>query len=343
MNLVKSFKQQLKFALARPCFARWVSGYRGNAVCLTYHRIIDKADYEAARDDAMRGMLTEVTQFEKQMQYLSEHYQCLDLSTAITGLKQGTLPPNAVIITFDDGYKDNLTRALPCLKKYGIPATIFIATGFIDHENILWWYEIYFIVQRTKYISLTYQQHHYHWSTQTQAERERAVIELNAMLKMMNSLEQCEAMNQLRLATKDHFDYTPEFLNWEEIQALDNEPLITLAAHTRHHLCLRALNSATLVAELIEGKQRLEEKLGHAIAHFAYPFGGESDADNREFLAAQQAGFTCALTTRLGYWHNTAMNDLYALPRIDTNYSDTIADFMWKISGWAAITAKRKA
>ena len=92
---------------------------------LMYHRITDCTNYDQ--------LIVSPSNFEKQMIYLKNHCRIIPLAQAIDELKQGNVKPG-VVITFDDGYLDNLQNALPILKKYNIPATIFITTAFCDQS-----------------------------------------------------------------------------------------------------------------------------------------------------------------------------------------------------------------
>jgi peptidoglycan/xylan/chitin deacetylase (PgdA/CDA1 family) len=92
---------------------------------LIYHRVLPVPD-------PLRAGEPDATRFDQQMRYLARHFSVLPLREAFRRLRAGTLPRRACCITFDDGYADNLTVALPILEKYGLPATIFIATGYLD-------------------------------------------------------------------------------------------------------------------------------------------------------------------------------------------------------------------
>jgi peptidoglycan/xylan/chitin deacetylase (PgdA/CDA1 family) len=329
-------KKWIKSRLPTPILDPISNYYQGEGTCLMYHRITDDKNYNYERDYYHHGMLTHRDNFELQIEHLSKHYHCLDISSAMTLLQQGKLPSKTVLVTFDDGYKDNLTLALPILKKYSVPATIYITTGFINRESILWWYEAEFIMSRTNNVRFNYQGKDYHWLIQTSDDRQQAIEKLSKLIKVMTFNEQISVMNQLRLLINDKFDYSAEFLTWKELQELDKEPLITIGAHTQNHPCMRILDSQTLMEELLQSKQLLEEKLQHPILHFAYPFGGQDDASTREYQAVEKAGFVSAMTTRFGHIHSEHAKNLFALPRIDTHYLDNLSDFIWKTSGWGA-------
>jgi len=119
------------------------------------------------------------------------------------------------------------------------------------------------------------------------------------------------------------------------VEGLDREPLITIGAHTVDHFVLSQLPQEELERQLHESRRTLEQRLGHPILHFAYPFGGAEHAGPREFQAAEAAGFASAVTTRQNHWRTSSRDALHALPRLSIDFSDTLEDFRWKVSGLA--------
>src|SRR6266850_506179 len=97
---------------------------------LSYHRVND------ARDPFFDSLPTEV--FEQQMSHVARHYRVFSVEELTDRLRRGGLPRNAVAITFDDGYRDNLTHAAPILSRHGLPATVFLATSFMGTAEVPW-------------------------------------------------------------------------------------------------------------------------------------------------------------------------------------------------------------
>jgi peptidoglycan/xylan/chitin deacetylase (PgdA/CDA1 family) len=128
-------------------------------------------------------------------------------------------------------------------------------------------------------------------------------------------------------------------LTWDEVLALDQEPLITIGAHTVDHFVMSQLRDEELERQIRESRDELERRLGHPVHHFAYPFGREEHADVREFTAVERAGFVSAVTTRPAHWRGRP--SLFALPRLAVDYSDTLEAFRWKLSGFAAALQRR--
>ena len=104
-------------------------------VILMYHRV-------AIVPHDPWGLAVDPERFEEQMEYVKQHRTPISMDEFVERLRNKTLPENAVAVTFDDGYCDNLINAKPVLSRYGVPATVFLATGFVDQNTSFWWDEL---------------------------------------------------------------------------------------------------------------------------------------------------------------------------------------------------------
>ena len=267
------------------------------------------------------------------MYYVKNNFNCLSLSKAVELLSIGALPARSLVITFDDGYKDNLTTALPILEKYELPATCYITTGLVDRTSELWWYEQNFIILNSTKLDFKWNGKVFKRSLQSLREKHVAIYDFNKLFKRLSLSQQKSFMQVLRAQSSHTYSYNDEILTWSEVEKLDRHPLITIGAHTTNHPALSLLDKDDLLNELCESKERLEVKLGHPIGHLAYPFGGKSEVGKREFEAARESGFISAVTTQHGHLYQQHQEHLCALPRISINYEDSIESFAWKLSG----------
>jgi peptidoglycan/xylan/chitin deacetylase (PgdA/CDA1 family) len=274
-----------------------------------------------------------VKEFERQIQYLSKHYDCVALPDAVERLTEGTLSNRTIIVTFDDGYRDNLVHALPVLERYGVPATIFVTTGFIDGTCVPWWYEQDAILRRLDAAEVSWKGRSFSWKLETSTQKLSAISEIYYIFKKMSLDDQNAFMEKLRNLCPSTFTYESMFLSWDELINLARHPLITIGAHTKNHPILSCLTSEGIRDELAGGKEILESRLGHSIDHLAYPFGGNSQVCRREFEAAREVGFRSAFTTRFGHLHSAHRNFLHSLPRITIGDGDTISMFKQKLIG----------
>lgn len=306
--------------------------YAGLGSCVLYHRIAaEKIQYNEHSPYSVLSVSKE--NFAAQVRELSKHFNVTSLPECVEALRAGSLGPKTLVLTFDDGYKDNLINALPILEEYNIPATIYIATGLIDRTAELWWFEQEFIVRNCSSFKFQWEDWNCKWNLVSPEEKYIAIQSLNDMFKSFSLEKQQSFMEVLRLQYDQTYSYDEEMLTWDQVRLLDQHPLITIGAHTVNHPVLTNLEPEALLSELKVSKQRLEEELGHPILHFAYPFGGRPEVGEREFAAACECDFASAVTTRSGNLYHEHRNFLYSLPRIPVNYEDTLEDITWKLSG----------
>jgi peptidoglycan/xylan/chitin deacetylase (PgdA/CDA1 family) len=315
----------------------------GGATCLMYHHIAPGPARREARFQPNLELFVAEEEFEKQMAWLAKNHESLAVGEAVALLKAGKLPRRAAIVTFDDGYRDNLL-AVPILKRHHVPAAIYITTGAIARARTFWWDEHEAILGAVERLELGWQGTTHRWELGTRELKERAFADLNRMFKALPPAGQDELLAVLR-ASAEAAGLPPPYFNaeamltWDEVIALDREPLITIGAHTVDHFVMRQLRDEELQRQIRESRDELERRLGHPVHHFAYPFGREEHADEREFAAVEQGGFVSAVTTRPAHWRGK--ESMHALPRLAVDYSDTMETFRWKLSGFAAALQRR--
>ena len=151
---------------------------RSQAAVLMYHRV-------CPRENSWSFPGVSPNDFEKHMEYFKNNFNILPLDTLAQYLKDGkSVPQKSISITFDDGYRDNLVYAYPILKKYSIPATVFLTTGFIGTDRLLWWDKIGYALVNTsknefKSDSLG------HTKLSSMVDRAGAIIQITEKLKSM--------------------------------------------------------------------------------------------------------------------------------------------------------------
>jgi peptidoglycan/xylan/chitin deacetylase (PgdA/CDA1 family) len=225
----------------------------------------------------------------------------------------------AYLLTFDDGYRNNLINALPVLEQYNVPAVIFVTTGFIDGHVYPYELELAEVIRSSRTLQLP----------QTTQGEESGLAEITT-LELKESLYQAlrkplkpaphsrrEAyMDRLADANgydREHFKTEP-FLSWEDIASLDRHPLITIGAHTQEHPVLTRRFPWKAFQEMSMSKQRLEDVLGHTVHHFSYPYGR---CNRLTKFFARLSGFEWAFTTDARRVSGFEDCDAYAVPRID--------------------------
>ena len=328
----RTVKRGIRSILAHRSFRVLHRFYTGIGSCLLYHRVTTESKFSKSHNPSMSITLP-ITEFEQQIEHISKNYNCVALPDAVERLAAGTLSNGTIIVTFDDGYRDNLLHALPVLERHGVPATIFVATGLIDGTCIPWWYEQEAILKKLDAVEISWKGRSFSWKLETPAQTFAAIRELNSLFREMCLEDQNAFMEKVRNLSPSKFSFESEFLSWDELVELDRHPLITIGAHTKNHPVLSRLTAEEIRDELAGGKEILKNRLGHSVDHLAYPFGGNSEVCHREFDAAREIGFRSAFTTRFGHLHAAHRNFLHSLPRIIIDYGDTISVFKQKLAG----------
>lgn len=196
-----------------------------------------------------------------------------------------------VCFTFDDGYKDNLTLGYPIFKKHNVPFTIFTTACFPNRTALLWWFKVEDLLQKNDTVALSDGSN---FTCKTLREKESVFSEIREKILKINQLNLEEALNNLFSKYDINWkDLNEELcLSWEEIKRLQEDPLVTIEAHTAHHYNLKELQSADAVKqEIIDGIKDFEMHCDFTPKFFAYPFGSPFEAGEREYKVAQEIGF----------------------------------------------------
>jgi len=232
--------------------------------------------------------------------YLIKNYNIISIKNFIEAQESGDcskIPPYALIITFDDGYKNNF-KLLNIIKKYRIPITFFLCSNIIDTYCHFWF----------KYQNL-----------------DRSKIP--QLKKMTNS-------KRLEFLLKDGFNQNMEYsnrqaLSLEEINEM--KEFVDFQSHTMFHPCLPKCNYLEAKNEIFNSKTLLENILCREIIVMSYPNGDYSD---RDIELCKQSGYKCGITVDYGF--NTIFSDPFKLKRLSVNDTDNLDEFIVKSSGlWA--------
>jgi peptidoglycan/xylan/chitin deacetylase (PgdA/CDA1 family) len=294
-----------------------------NLQILVYHRVNDEGD---ALFPAMP-----TGQFARQMEYLSTHCSPCSLDEAVVRLARNDLPEKAVVVTFDDGYRDNFVHAFPILRRCNIPATIFLATGAIGSGKMIWHDRVFGAFRKTKVAALE----HFpgienNCPLNTLEDRQAAQARVLQLLWELADEERLERIDRLEqcLGIDDEETATGLMLGWNEVSAMA-ESGISFGSHTISHPILSKLPERRLREEIEESKRIIENKIRRPITGFAYPVGRKQDFNDRVKAIVREAGYRCALTTVFGV--NEVGQDLFELRR-GTPWETEISSFATKLS-----------
>lgn len=257
--------------------------------------------------------------FEKQMQFLAENFIPMSLEDITEMLcVEKNIPENVIAVTFDDGYKDNYLYAFPILRKFNIPATIFLITGFIENSYLPWWDIISYAIDTTMVNELKLKMINKGKSYQLTNIDNKIKFKnnLNHLLLYYNESEKLSMIRDLldMLGIENtELQQCAESLSWEEIIFMSNNG-IRFGAHTVNHPILSQIPLVQAKHEIIKSKELIEKKLGTTVKSFAYPNGKEKDFNSNTKKILHDAGFSCAVTTLHGF--NNQISDFFELRRL---------------------------
>jgi peptidoglycan/xylan/chitin deacetylase (PgdA/CDA1 family) len=263
---------------------------------LTFHRVNDD------HDPFMPSLPTAV--FASRMAHIARHYQVLSVEEMVARLQEGRVPRNALALTFDDGYRDNFTHVAPILKRLGLPATIFLVTGYIGTPNAMWFDRVAmaFKIATARRVAVGNGR-----VLPLGAVRDRlaALDAALAHLKRLPDEERRAEVDRLSAALPPGSPERPKrlMLSWDEVRALRGLGF-SIGAHTVTHSVLSRLTPDRAWDEIHGSKTAIEKVLDGPVSAFAYPNGGPEDYNTSVQELVRKAGFSCAVTTRRG------LNDL---------------------------------
>ncbi len=279
-----------------------------NLQILVYHRINDEND--------LFFPATPIKIFERQMDYLAHNFNVCDLETAVDRLRRADVPENAVVVTFDDGYRDNYLNAFPILKHFSIPATIFLATDAIDTGKVLWHDRIFGAFRKTQKAFLDMPgRMARRYSLTTSAEKLVAQNEVLGLLRVLGGRDRLRVIDEVvsKLGvSEDSAAGEDLMLTWDQIRAMQKSG-IAFGSHTVTHPILSVLSVEEARAEIQQSKSIIEKELGTPISSFAYPNGSKKDYSDEIVEIVQEAGYSCAVTTIFGT--NDSARQLFELRR----------------------------
>jgi peptidoglycan/xylan/chitin deacetylase (PgdA/CDA1 family) len=249
--------------------------------------------------------------FAEHLEVLRKHHRPVALKDSEQRLK------HSVVVTFDDGYADNLRNAKPLLERYEVPATVFVTTGYVGQDREFWWDELERLLPDggplPPMLRLKINGDDRRWevgsggisgldrtwnvvATNDPTPRASLYRSLHKLLRPMREIERRGILDDLIQFVGPGDRARPDYraLAPDEIIRLATDGLVEVGAHTVTHPVLTTLPFDAQRAEIRESKADLEQILGRPIASFAYPYGSTSDYTQETVAAVRQAGYARA-------------------------------------------------
>ncbi len=284
-----------------------------NGIVLIYHRVI-------ALNHDPHQIAVHPARFEAQIRYLKENYTILSLRELVELIKTGSSVENCVIVTFDDGYADNLHAAKPILEKFQVPATVFVTAGMIGSPREFWWDELERILlpggESSERLKLEINHRQYSWNITPGETFMKIYQELHRLLKYLPGYEREKILDDLftrRNLERDVGRQTHWVLDEPELQELARGGLVEIGSHSLTHPVLIVEKEDRQWSEIHDSSAILKSLLKEKIYSFSYPFGQRLDIDEKTIQMVKDAGYTCGISNIQG--NINEKSDLYLVPR----------------------------
>jgi peptidoglycan/xylan/chitin deacetylase (PgdA/CDA1 family) len=298
--------------------------FAGRAAIIMFHEIQTEFRYELATG-------TSVSLFEHSLGWLRrEGWKIVSLEECLERVLENDRSHRYAVLTFDDGYRDNVSVALPILERHNAPFLMYVPTGGPTRTLRAWWLGLRELIRSRDDVTIDAMGARFHCpdfeakvSALAQAEQwvhedyHRAAMLAPTFHKAGVSLS----------ALNDAY-----FLDEREVQVLSNHPLASIGGHTTSHPALKILDSASAQAEMSDNRDYLQNLIQRPVRHFAYPYGGLKACGPRDEHLARGIGFSTAVTTRPGQLDATHLNP-FALPRVFVGQFDSEMAFQARMNG----------
>ena len=253
--------------------------------------------------------------FEAQMRFLKSHYRVLSLDDVCRELKNPSSSTHGVAITFDDGYRDLYKHAFPVLRKYQIPATVYLIAEAMQSGQVAWYDRVFLALQVLPDGKLEIELDSVRsFELASPLSRFEAALQIISCLRALPNFQRKECCADLeKRVGLPLAALSDRILNWEQVREMKAAG-ISFGAHTLTHPVVSKLAPPELSAELVDSKRLLEAGLGSAVRHFAFPFGHAEDFCPEAMDMLAQSQYISAATTIPGV--NLPDADPFALRRL---------------------------
>ncbi|MCB9993691.1 MAG: polysaccharide deacetylase family protein [Hyphomicrobiaceae bacterium] len=293
---------------------------RARGAIFTLHRVVPEAPADFSPNAILQVTPDFLEYFIIRIRELG--YEIVTIDEAIARISSHDAQPRFAVLTLDDAYRDNLAYALPILRKYKAPFTLYVPTAFVDGVGEVWWQLLEDVIAAQRAIAvpdpngaITYLE------TKSQAQKQAAYKKLYWEMRAMPNPRRVAVIRELgqRYGIEATAHCRSLIMDWSELQTFAEEPLCTIGAHTVRHYELSTLSEAEARAEMQQSAEVLEAQIGTRPQHLSYPIGAARSASDREFALAGELGFRSGVTTRPGALYYRHRESLMSLPRISLN------------------------
>ena len=277
---------------------------RSCVTVLAYHRIVSA--------DPEQELCVSPDFFDSQVALLASAFRIISLEEAVMRLGNGDLESHYVALTFDDGWLDNYIHAFPILKKYAVPATIFVTSDAISSGRFSW-YEFDDAILQTSATSIDLETYGLgRFPLRHSRLRSSAIHRLHDILKNMKHSQRQEIVESV-IRRYGRSVGSRIMLNWDELREMIASGLVTVGGHTISHPILTHVSAAEARREISGCKTVIEENLRRPVRFFAYPNGRPADINQQLVDLVRDAGYAAAFSMTAG--PNYSLEERFRLRR----------------------------
>jgi peptidoglycan/xylan/chitin deacetylase (PgdA/CDA1 family) len=322
--LRKVFKKILKILVSELGIGPFLQS-RSSITVLTYHGITD------AKSDINDFCFVGEDEFDKQMKYLSQNFDVKSAEDAYLNSYNNEKP--VAVVTFDDGFFNNFSHAFPILKKYGVPATIFLSTNFIDSNDTIWFCKIIQVIESSQESEISWRGSLLPIKSGPDKRLASSIIQTD--LKRLHPASIEEELITLFDSLNINMDFndTPYgMLTEKSVIEMQESKLITFGAHTHNHAILTKLSKDESKNEIHESLRQVQILTGKKCTMFAYPNGGVGDYSNNHKQILQNSSVSLTFSMKDGL--SSQQDDYSEIKRLFISSHINMKQFSAQVHGY---------
>ena len=297
--------------------------------------------HEKSKWEPLRSQLPP-SELKRILNILSDFYQFIDVTQAI-GILDGSLPiiDNGLLVTFDDGYRNNIDYALPICEQFGIKPILFVTTRHIDSDSPFWFDRLDYALQQNmgEIIKYEYEGHHYQFDATSRQSLKDSFkkfrdyckehfsddIKLNQLFTGLSEMLEHRSKKSLRHICKT--DDWSAIATWDDLNRCVKADKLDIGSHTVDHFRLNCLDKNKIKSQLVKSKSEIELELKIKCQYFCYPNG---DYDAQSILLVKESGFQAAFSTDVGLCN--PKGDLMKLKRFNFPSYKTKSELLYLLN-----------
>jgi peptidoglycan/xylan/chitin deacetylase (PgdA/CDA1 family) len=259
-------------------------------------------------------------EFFQHMKYIKKHCVVISIDEAVEfKRKRKGYPPRAVVVSFDDGFRNIFTSAAPILESLRIPAIFYITSGIVNTDIMFWVDMIEDCLNITRKSSIKIRlDKEYSFAIRNNGQKINALQRIKSFCKASRADVKNRVINDLMVSTKvspsTSHALNYQKISWPELKMLSKNSLFTIGGHSLYHDALSQLGSDRLRCDIPLSLKLLEYNLGKKIFHYSYPEGGPRDYNEKIIQYLKSLGIVCCPSAQVGL--NDLNTGLFHLKRI---------------------------